>query len=134
LFLQPTFFPLELYRRESGDRVLDTWVRGPGFKTKAYGELDYLDVCATRDSTGRLAIGVVNRHRDRPLAAEFEILGSAAATTGKVFQILGPSPEAMNSFEKPDAVGVATRDHSGFSNRFSFEFPKHSITLLKLRA
>ena len=134
LFLQPTFFPLELYRREAGDRVVDSWTRGPSFKTQTSGSLEYLDVCVTRNSEGFLAVGVVNLHKDSPLRAEFEILGANPTASGRVYQVMGPSPDSRNTFESPNVVGLSARDHNGFGNKFSFEFPKHSITLLKFRA
>jgi alpha-N-arabinofuranosidase len=132
LFLQPNFFPLELYRRESGDRVLHSFAEGPTFTSRQHGEAGFLDVCATRDERGALAIGVVNRHRDQTLRADFEIAGASPGTAGKVFLIHGPSPDSRNTFEQPRVVEVAARDHAGFGQRFSMEFPKHSISLLKL--
>jgi alpha-N-arabinofuranosidase len=132
LFVQPNFFPLELYRAESGDRVVHTWTQGPSYTSKAQGEIDYLDVCATRDEGGLLAIGVVNRHKDRPLGASFEIAGAAPKAGGRIFTINGPSAEAMNSFERPDTVTTSSRTQSGFGAQFTLEFPAHSVTLLKL--
>src|SRR5207247_5684786 len=66
-YLQPTFFPLELYRRESGDRVVRSTAAGPAFRSKQYGEVPYLDVCATRDARGRRVVGVVNWHKNKPI-------------------------------------------------------------------
>src|SRR5436190_12473729 len=83
-YLQPTFFPLELYRRESGDRVVRSTAAGPGFPSKQYGEVPYLDVCATRDERGRLCVGVVNRHKERALAAEIAVAGMTLRAAGTV--------------------------------------------------
>ncbi|MBI3667934.1 MAG: alpha-N-arabinofuranosidase [Acidobacteria bacterium] len=131
LYLQPNFFPLELYRAHSGDKVVHCWTEGPSYRSAAVGTVDYLDICATR-AGGRLAIGVVNRHRERPLAARFEIGGARAGRAGKVFSINGPSPDAANSFDNPNQVGIASRDSGDFGAQFSFEFPAHSITLLEI--
>jgi len=131
LYLQPTFFPLELYRRESGDRVIRSSAAGPAFASKQYGEVPYLDVCATKNEQGRLSIGVVNRHQEKALAAEFALHGMSPRP-GKVFTINGPAVDAMNSFEKPQNVTVSTRDFGGFGAKFSFEFPPHSISLLQI--
>jgi len=96
------------------------------------GPVDYLDVCVTRGS-GRLAVGVVNRHQDRALPARFEVGGAKFARTGKVYSINGPSPDARNTFERPSEVTLASRDHAEFgSPAFTFEFPPHSVTLLEL--
>jgi alpha-N-arabinofuranosidase len=132
-YLQPTFVPLELYRRESGDRAVQCAATGPSFTSKQNGEVPYLDVCATKDERGRLSIGVVNRHQDQALTAEFALSGSSPRGGGKVFTINGPAVDAMNSFEKPQAVNVSTRDFGGFGAKFSLEFPAHSISLLQMR-
>ena len=132
LFLQPTFFPLELYRAHGGDRVVHTWTQGPAYTSKAHGQIDYLDICATRGQQGSVSIGVVNRHKDRPLTASFEMAGAGPKPSGRIFTLNGPSPEAMNSFERPDLVAVSSRDHRGFGARFTLEFPAHSVSLLAL--
>ena len=132
LYLQPTFFPLELYRREGGGQVLRSRAEGPAFQSKQYGEIPYLDVCATRDESGRLSIGVVNRDKDQPRRADFQLNGIAPRGAGKAFTIGGPSAEAMNSFRNPNLVGVSSRDFGGFASRFSYEFPAHSISILRI--
>ncbi len=134
LYLQPNYFPMELYRAESGDRVLESWSEGPRFSTKANGELPYLDICATRDSAGAIAIGVVNRHKDRALRAQFEIASAEPRRSGRVFTINGPSPDARNTFEAPNVVTMARSEFNAFGPRFAFEFPAHSVTLLKMQS
>ncbi len=131
MYLEPNFFPLELYRAHSGDRVVHAWADGPGYDSPSAGRTPYLDICATLAS-GRLAVGVVNLHKDRALGAQFDIAGIKPARTRKVFTINGPSPDAVNSFEQPTYVATATRDSSDFGAQFSFEFPAHSVTLLEM--
>jgi alpha-N-arabinofuranosidase len=133
LYLEPTFFPLELYRAHSGDRAVHVFSDGPNYDSPGAGRTPYLDICPTT-GPGRLSIGVVNRHRDRGLRAQFEILGAQPARAGKVFTINGPSPEAANSFEQPVQVATVSRAHNDFGPQFTFEFPAHSITLLELSA
>jgi len=133
LYLQPTFFPLELYRRESGDQVLHSVADGPSYTSRQYGQIPYLDICATRDSGGRLAIGVVNRDRERARHAEILLDGMAPKAAGKILTINGPSVDAMNSFSNPNAVGVSTHDFSGFGTSFGFDFPAHSISMLQMK-
>ena len=131
MYLEPNFFPLELYRAHSGDRVVHAWADGPGYDSPSAGRTPYLDICATLAS-GRLAIGVVNRHKDHSLGAQFEVSGVNPTRSGKVFTINGPSPDAVNSMEQPNVVATTTRDSSDFGPQFSFEFPAHSVTLLEM--
>jgi len=131
MFLAPNFFPLELYRAHSGDRVVHAWADGPSYDSPSAGRTPYLDICATLAS-GRLAVGVVNRHKERPLGAQFEISGVKPSRVGKVFTINGPSPDAVNSFEQPNVVATATRDFGDFGAHFNFEFPAHSVTMLEI--
>jgi len=131
MYLEPNFFPLELYRAHSGDRVVHVWAEGPGYDSPSAGRTPYLDICATLAS-GRLAIGVVNRHKDHSLGAQFQVSGVNPTRSGKVFTINGPSPDAVNSMEQPNVVATTTRDSSDFGPQFSFEFPGHSVTLLEM--
>src|SRR5260370_33584106 len=130
--LQPTFFPLELYGRECGNRVLHAWSDGPAYSSRPYGKIPYLDVCATKDDRGRLSIGVVNRDKDRTHRVDFELAAIAPRPSGQIFTIDGPSVDAMNSFDKPEVVAVSSREDNGFGARFSYEVPAHSISLLQI--
>ncbi|HKW98934.1 MAG TPA: alpha-L-arabinofuranosidase C-terminal domain-containing protein [Bryobacteraceae bacterium] len=131
LYLEPNFFPLELYRAHSGDRVVHTWSEGPGYDSRTNGRTEYLDICPTL-ADGRLSIGVVNRHKDRALAAQFDIAGVKLARRGNVFTINGPSPDAVNSFEQPNQVAITSREFADFGPQFTFEFPAHSVTVLEI--
>jgi alpha-L-arabinofuranosidase len=132
LYLQPNFFPLELYRARCGGEVVSSSSTGPVFESKAMGPVDFLDVCVTR-AAGRLMVGVVNRHQDRALPARFEISGAKYGRAGKVYSINGPSPDSRNTFERPSEVTVASRAYTEFASPgFTFEFPAHSVTLLEL--
>jgi len=131
LYLEPIFFPLELYRAHSGDRVVHAWADGPGYDSTSAGHMPYLDICATL-GPGRLAIGVVNRHKDRALGAQFDIAGAKPARAGKIYAINGPSPDAANSFEQPNIVATTAREYADFSAQFTFEFPAHSVTMLEI--
>jgi alpha-L-arabinofuranosidase len=75
---------------------------------------------------------VVNRHKDRALAAQFDISGVKPARTGRIFTISGPSPDSANSFEQPNLVATAARQYGDFGAQFTCEFSAHSVTMLEI--
>jgi len=81
LYLEPNF-PLELYRAHAAIAGRSPGARANDNAPDA-GRTPYLDACPTL-ATASIAIGVVNRHKDRALRAQLEILGAKPGRAGKV--------------------------------------------------
>jgi alpha-N-arabinofuranosidase len=93
----------------------------PGYETSVY------------EGGRELTIAVVNRDRDRSHAATID-LGSATATGElHVSEVNGPDVEATNSFEHPDRVGVREHRRPATGHRLEYEFPAHSVSVLRAR-
>ena len=97
--------------------------------------LPYLDAQATVDDDARfVSLAVVNRHRDQNIRTAIQVQGSPAlGREGMVFEINGTSPEAENSFNGPENVTIKNRKESIFGKSFQYEFPAHSVSLLKMQ-
>jgi len=48
-----------------------------------------------------------------------------------VSEVNGASPEVMNSFERPNAVGVKEQRLDVAGPSFEYTFPAHSVTVLR---
>jgi len=48
-----------------------------------------------------------------------------------VAEVNGPNPQAVNSFDHPDVVGVREHQVTVSGSRCAYVFPAHSITLLR---
>ncbi|UCD59138.1 MAG: alpha-N-arabinofuranosidase [Candidatus Hydrogenedentota bacterium] len=144
MFLQTIFHPLKLYRDQCLNVSLDAFVESPTYRTKIFCERDsvgedapvetvpYLDVSATmKEDATELALAVINRHRDEPMETDIDLGGFQPRKKAVAHEINGPSVEAKNSFEEPDKVRVTEKPFSEAAAEFTYEFPAHSITLMK---
>lgn len=145
LFLQTIYHPLRLYAEHIGDIALDPLVDCETFElTTPPTEADrphrvddlapfpYLDVAATCDSSGRqVTIAVVNRDRDHDHATTIELFGGKIESA-MAFEVNGPEPGAVNSFEQPDLVGVTKPSVEILPQGLRHVFPAHSVTVLRV--
>jgi alpha-L-arabinofuranosidase len=149
LFLQTIYHPLRLYAEHTLEHALDVHVDGPMYElaperedeTKGrvhhvsdLGPFSLLDATATCDeAAGALTLAVVNRDADRSYTATID-LGEARPTGGVlVSEVTGPDVTAINSFEHPDTVGVRERRVETVDGRLDYEFPAHSLTVLRVQ-
>jgi len=147
LFLQTIYHPLRLYAEHLLELGLDVHVSGetydlaPAQETEGQGRVHhvsdlgpftFLDAAATCDAAGRkVTLAVVNRDRERAHAATLD-LGGATATGGlAVSEVNGPDVGATNSFAEPRLVDVRESRVERGGGRFDYEFPAHSITVLR---
>ena len=141
----PVFHMLKAYRWNVFDWMVSTEVLdsesfsvGPqtgitlGYAHQDF-EISYLQVLATTTKAGdKLSLFVINLHPEQDLLAPVSLEGFEKKAAVKVLTITGPSPNASN--EPEDCRGgecvttVRTEIQIG-GNRFSYRFPKHSVTV-----
>jgi alpha-N-arabinofuranosidase len=147
LFLQTIYHPLRLYAEHTQAIALDVHVdcevydlppaqEEGGFGRRHHiadlGPFKLLDAVATCDTTGRqVTLAVVNRDKDRGHKATIQFAGGGAPSSVTVAEVNGAGPEAMNSFDHPDAVGVREHRMNLTGSHPDYLFPAHSITLLR---
>jgi len=133
LFLQTIYFPLELFTRENGPIALDAYCESDAFETEGYGRVPYLDVSASyAPDDGGIAINVINRHGTEAIPVKVESSFGGLAETGIAFEIMGEDVKVTNDFDEKENVKTVQRSVSVAGNEFEYEFPPHSITMLKL--
>jgi len=150
LFLQTIYHPLRLYAEHTQELALDIHVESPTRElapaeetahvgrmgrvhhVTGLGPFPLLDAVATRDPNGRtLTVAVVNRDRDSAHAATLDFIGAAARGGAVAYEVNGPDVGATNSFEDPRRVDVRERKVELAGSRASYEFPAHSVTVLR---
>ncbi len=106
LLLKTIYYPLELYANRSGGVVLDVLAESPRFISHRWGELPYLDVMASFDEAKRrVRVALVNRRKEGEVVASLGLEDAQVkAGSSRAFVISGVSPDAENTFERPDAV------------------------------
>ncbi len=136
LFLQPIYFPIVEYGRQRGNTALDVWVASPTYRIQNRGpEIQYLDVSATRNATtGEVFVNVLNRSETRDLTASVEV-GDERVSSAAVWQMHNDDLKATHTFGDDQKVRPVTRQEpvSLANGRFSYTFPAHSLTILRLR-
>ena len=146
IFLQTIYHPLKLYRDQCLDVSLDAFVESPTYRAKIFCERDstgedapvesvpYLDVSATIDKdANELCLAVINRHKDESMETQIDLGGFQPKRNAVLWEIDGPSVEIKNSFDEPDNVKIEEKEFPEAASEFTYGFPPHSITLIKLR-
>ena len=130
--LQTTYHPLKLYAEHCGTVALDALVHSDAFSE--FPDTPYIDVSATTDEKNqKLTLAVVNRHPTADIASDIAIEGFKPPSSGDLYEVNGPSLDAMNTFEKPSEVKVTKRTFSGAGANFRQTFPAHSLCVLVMQ-
>jgi alpha-L-arabinofuranosidase len=135
-FLQPIYFPLAEYAKQRGNASLDVWVSAPEYKIANRPPLRYLDVSATYNPKDRAVyLNVLNRNKSTDIAARIENQAGQLASEGSVWEMNHPDLKATHTFGDDKKVRPVTRalGSTVSGNAFTYTFPAHSLTILKLR-
>ncbi|HXW15210.1 MAG TPA: alpha-L-arabinofuranosidase C-terminal domain-containing protein [Terriglobia bacterium] len=133
MFLQTIYFPMKLYRRECGSLALESKVESPVFSSRSFRDVPYLDVSSTLEESRRtLSLAVVNRHESEPILTAVRVQNARVRSTTAVYEINGASPKTENSFSEPENVKIVQKELGQSAESFNYEFPAHSVTVLKL--
>jgi len=141
LFKQTIYYPLQLFSQNVSGTALDVFVACETYDTERYGlglgetttiqkAVPYLDVSAAYNK-GDLVICVLNRHKDKAIAADVSCQEGQFAGPFKVFEVSGPDIKAQNDFGKEPVKTVQRPDVSATGKMFTYSFPSHSFTLIK---
>jgi alpha-N-arabinofuranosidase len=135
LFLQPIYFPIAEYAKQRGNQSLDLWVSSPTY-TAGRDPLPYLDTSATyQPTTGTLYLNVLNRSEKLDIATRIENVTGALDRAVEVWEMNHSDLKATHTFGKDRVVRPTIRKWNATvsGNSASYTFPKHSLTILKLR-
>jgi alpha-N-arabinofuranosidase len=129
---QPTWWPLLLFSKYMRGHALAVHLEcseyeGPTEPAWLRGTVatPWLDVSASILDKGLVTLAVVNMHKSQSLTATIQ--GIPDEMPIEVRTVTGPSVDAVNTADKQDVD--TTTDMSVF--RGSYEFPKHSLTLIR---
>lgn len=135
LFLQTIYFPLLEYGKQRGNQSLDVQVSGPTYRIANREPLGYLDSSSTYNQGDKsVYLNVLNRSEKLDIAARIESAAGQVAPSAAVWEMNNADLYAVNDFGS-EKVRPATRTASLAlaNNSFSYTFPKHSLTILRLK-
>ena len=135
MFLQTTYWPVLEYGKQRGNTSLDVLVTSPKYNYNGR-QIGYLDVSTTWDpKTGSVFVNVLNRSNDSDSSARIDNVEGQLSPDVRVWEMIHSDLKAINTFEDDKKVRPVVRtvhvdvDHNGFT----YNFPKHSLTILTLK-
>jgi len=132
LFLQTTFFPIQLFRHHSLGASLDVWVSCPTIGDSG-SQAPVLDASAAyNEERHTLTLNVVNLHPTDALDATVECQTGELAGDATCYTVSGPDVESGNSAQHPEQVGIQEQSLPVTGSKFVHRFPAHSLTVLEM--
>jgi alpha-N-arabinofuranosidase len=114
---------------------LDAQVTSPTYLVGNRSPIGYLDVSSTYNAADRaIYVNVLNRSEKNDINARIENVTGQVTGQAAVWEMNHPDLKAVNDFGKA-VVKPATRTATLAlaNNGFSYSFPKHSLTILRLK-
>ena len=137
LFLQPIYFPIAEYGKQRGNMALDALVSSPMLKAVAgRPALKALDVSVTYNKDrSEIYVNVLNRSKSDDVSARVENVESKLNSSVDVWEMNQTDFKATHTFGNDKKVAPKTRTFGAKIERngFDYNFPAHSLTILKLK-
>jgi len=133
LWLQTTYFPLQLYANNCSGMSLETLVQCDKYNAGEFTQVPYLDVATVYNPKNQeLIINVVNRHLDQ--AIETTIINQTGQLEGKasIYEINSPEITDENS-PTGQKVKTISKEMNVKGNTLVYRFPAHCFTMIKLK-
>lgn len=133
-YKSPLFYTFKLFSNNCRGTSIDTYVQCDTFNTEKYKGIPFLDVTTVYSKeTNTVFINVVNRHKDKAIAAD--ILSTSGVFTGKAEVSLVNSDSLTDSFtfDKQGQYIAVTKEIQTENNKISYPFPPHSFTQIKIK-
>ena len=136
LYLQTIYFPIAEYAKQKNNKALDVWVKSPEYKPDMGRSLKYLDVSSTYDpNSHQVFVNVLNKSQNNDITARIENTSGSVSPQMRVWQLNHADLKTTHTFGDDHKVRPAeTNANVTLQNgAFSYTFPKHSLTILKLK-
>jgi alpha-N-arabinofuranosidase len=119
----PSYHAIQMFSRNLGDELLPVQLTDTS-----------VHACATRDSkTGEVFLKLVNP-QPNPQHLRLDINGVASLAPKAAVTTLAASPDDTNSIDHPRRVVPVITTLRGLHPSFTYNFPPHSVVVLKLKA
>jgi alpha-N-arabinofuranosidase len=136
LYLQTIYFPIAEYAKQKGNQALDVLVNSPEYKPDGGHSLKYLDVSSTYDAgSHQVFLNVLNRSEKNDISAQVVSTAGTIAPAVGVWELNHADLKTTHTFGDDHKVRPTekTADVALRDNGFGYTFPKHSLTILKIK-
>ena len=103
MLLQSIYYPFLMYSKRREGMSLRPAVAGPGYESKLYGYVDYIDTSAIL-CDGLLHVFLSNRSLDENAPVTIEFPGGSIESLLSAEIVTGPGVKAENTYEQPEVV------------------------------
>lgn len=103
ILLQSIYYPFLMYSQRREGMALRPAVAGPGYESKSFGYVDYIDTSAILGD-GLLHVFVSNRSLDEKAPVTIEFPGGSIESLESAEIVTGPGLKAENTYEQPNVV------------------------------
>jgi len=147
LVLEAGYHAFDLYVNHTGKIALFTNVESETYSLNikaenehwepyvSFSNVPYLDASATMSGDGKtLFIAVVNAHRDMDVECLISLRDFTPERRGQVFELNAKDINACNDRENKNNVKVEEKPDIEVSESFTYTFPAHSATIIKISA
>jgi alpha-N-arabinofuranosidase len=133
LWKQPIYYPLQLVARNCQGQSIDALVLCDTYDAGDYKQVPYLDVSNVYNkTTGELVINVVNRHKDQAIEASILSQSGTFNGTASIAEVNSGDLADENSTSQ-QKVGVKEKQQAVKGDRFTYAFPAHSFTQIRIK-
>lgn len=136
-YKRPDYYALRMWTNHFGDVLVQNAVTCDTFDNpETYGnvrplyDIPYL-AAHTSIAGDKLYLLVINRHLTDDIITAIHINGFIPQYA-TVYTLNGPSVESTNEYGSHDSVVITTSSISDASHEFTYVFPAHSVTVIKL--
>lgn len=134
-FKAPLFYIFKAYSNNCLGQSLDTYVTCDTFNTSKFNGIPYLDVTSTYSKeTNIVYINVINRHKDKSITAEISNTSGGFSGKAEASLVAGTELQETFEFDKQKQYEPVKEDVDVKNNKFSYTFPPHSFTQIKVSA
>ena len=135
LFLQTIYFPLAEYAKQKANQSLDLLVNSPTYRIGNRAPLGYLDVSGSYSARDRaIYLNVLNRSEKMDIASRIDNATGQISPEVSAWQMYNDDLKAENTFGAEKVRPTTKTVNVAMANGgFSYTFPKHSLTILRLR-
>ena len=132
MLLTPTYHVFEMYKVHQDATLIPLELTAPEYRL-GQASVPALQASASRDREGALHVSIVNLDPNRAAQVSMKVSG-AAHTNVKGRVLTAPAVNAVNTFERPDAVRPAPFNaFKSEGGAITMSLPSKSVVVLELR-
>ncbi len=125
---QTTYHPLYLFANNCKGEALDVFCKSPGFSTRRYKDVPYLDVSSTFEKEKKqIVINVVNRNKDQAIDGDILSHNGDFAAEASVNTVTGENITDTNSVNNQN-VKIENSKIKTSGDKIAYSFPPKSFT------